>query len=491
MSGSIPADGETGWGAEFRDWLLTSHDASGNTVDASKVVSVTAYGATGDGVTDDTTAIQAAIDQAITVNGCCYLPVGTYKISSPLVIDGGCTIKGESFGIHWGTAVAMGGQAGYMPLASPFFQGAIINMITAGTDAIQIAAVGESVNVHDLGVVMGTESGSVMFQNTGHGFSVLPPVSGTFLDTGIWSSHWSNVAVYGHDGDHYGFSFTNLEHCLMELLSSFGGGGINHDSNYRGYSGPACGNSVWVRPYVTVVAPGAAHGVHIGATYTVQLDQWVRPQVWMFKPSTTVAGISVTGPTTSQYAWKGTHAQMSTIDSPDWESGVGGTLVDLGKDYLDGFWYVGPNISFTGTTNVFGGYVNARLTTDGIIGSLNLPGSLSGHSAKAISTFTAGAALGTSPPSFVLNDTTVMRGYVQFGSGTSPTTGTMMTGAIPAGYAGAGNAMVVVAPTNAATAALGLYVSVTGTSSFAIGCATAPAASQSNTTYGLVYQLMT
>ena len=45
------------------------------------VVNVKDFGAVGDGVTDDTAAIQAAIDYA---EGEVYFPVGNYKISSSL-----------------------------------------------------------------------------------------------------------------------------------------------------------------------------------------------------------------------------------------------------------------------------------------------------------------------------------------------------------------------------------------------------------------------
>ena len=48
------------------------------------LVSVKDFGAKGDGTTDDTSAIQAAIYQADTYGGCVYLPAGTYKISSAL-----------------------------------------------------------------------------------------------------------------------------------------------------------------------------------------------------------------------------------------------------------------------------------------------------------------------------------------------------------------------------------------------------------------------
>lgn len=56
---------------------------------------VTSYGATGDGTTDDTAAIQAAIDAtSATIGGVVFFPQGTYKISSALVMDKYITLKG-------------------------------------------------------------------------------------------------------------------------------------------------------------------------------------------------------------------------------------------------------------------------------------------------------------------------------------------------------------------------------------------------------------
>lgn len=51
------------------------------------LVSVKDFGATGDGTTDDTTAIQAAIYYAQTNGGCVYLPAGIYIISSSLNVQ--------------------------------------------------------------------------------------------------------------------------------------------------------------------------------------------------------------------------------------------------------------------------------------------------------------------------------------------------------------------------------------------------------------------
>lgn len=54
------------------------------------------YNAVGDGVNDDTAEIQAAIDAAETDGGgTVYFPDGTYKISSPLLLHSGVTLKGN------------------------------------------------------------------------------------------------------------------------------------------------------------------------------------------------------------------------------------------------------------------------------------------------------------------------------------------------------------------------------------------------------------
>ncbi len=66
------------------------------------VYNVTAKGASGNGSTDDTAAIQAAINDCIASSngGIVYFPAGTYKITNPLNISmkNGCTLRGEGHG---------------------------------------------------------------------------------------------------------------------------------------------------------------------------------------------------------------------------------------------------------------------------------------------------------------------------------------------------------------------------------------------------------
>src|SRR5207237_10337810 len=60
------------------------------------VYNVRAYGARGDGIGDDTPALQAAIDAAASTDGGIVLiPTGTYPLSRPLsVTAGGITLAG-------------------------------------------------------------------------------------------------------------------------------------------------------------------------------------------------------------------------------------------------------------------------------------------------------------------------------------------------------------------------------------------------------------
>lgn len=62
------------------------------------VVSVKDFGAKGDGITDDTLAIQAALDAGS--GNTVYFPKGTYICSNTLVLRGGTTIIGAGVG-HW------------------------------------------------------------------------------------------------------------------------------------------------------------------------------------------------------------------------------------------------------------------------------------------------------------------------------------------------------------------------------------------------------
>ena len=71
------------------DFQSTGSSIPTATLSALPVYNVQVYGAKGDGVTDDTAAIQAAINAAVLTGGIVYFPAGTYVLTSYLTITVG------------------------------------------------------------------------------------------------------------------------------------------------------------------------------------------------------------------------------------------------------------------------------------------------------------------------------------------------------------------------------------------------------------------
>jgi hypothetical protein len=68
-----------------------------NALRKGDVFNVKAYGAVGDGVTSDTTAVQAAIAAAVAAGGVVFFPNGNY-LCGTLTVTGGCFIRGAGSG---------------------------------------------------------------------------------------------------------------------------------------------------------------------------------------------------------------------------------------------------------------------------------------------------------------------------------------------------------------------------------------------------------
>lgn len=97
---------QTALGSDFEDGILDVNevnidDANINTLDVNYInckirpwVDVMAYGADGNGTTDDKTAIQAAIDAVPSSGGIVFFPPGTYKITGTLIGDSNITFLG-------------------------------------------------------------------------------------------------------------------------------------------------------------------------------------------------------------------------------------------------------------------------------------------------------------------------------------------------------------------------------------------------------------
>ena len=83
------------------------------TVPVSQFLSARSVGARGDGVTDDTAALQSAISTASTSNKILFVDAGTYKVTSTLNVPGNSRMVGESY------SVIMGSGAYFSNMNSP------------------------------------------------------------------------------------------------------------------------------------------------------------------------------------------------------------------------------------------------------------------------------------------------------------------------------------------------------------------------------------
>lgn len=103
----------------------------------NSVFNVLDFGATGNGTTNDTAAIQAAITAAVTTGGVILLPIGLYLVTSTLVLSGGITLQGAGCGAN-STATSR--------ILWPNTTGFCIQMGNSGTGLVQ------GVHVKDLSI---------------------------------------------------------------------------------------------------------------------------------------------------------------------------------------------------------------------------------------------------------------------------------------------------------------------------------------------------
>lgn len=105
---TLPADGTTPWGNAFRLWASAVESA----IDSA--ANVVRYGAVGDGVTDDTLAVQAAIN-SLTNGGCVYFPPGVYLLGT-ITVYGATTLLGAG---GWATTLRLKAGANAALIQTP------------------------------------------------------------------------------------------------------------------------------------------------------------------------------------------------------------------------------------------------------------------------------------------------------------------------------------------------------------------------------------
>lgn len=113
--------------------LTDSYNAQAKTL-ITPVYNVVGYGAKGDGVTDDTAAVQAAIDALPANGGVVYFPPGDYKITSTLIIPK----AGVSFlgGGMWTTRLRWYATTGKMISVDGYYYFRLSDIALIGSDVV-------------------------------------------------------------------------------------------------------------------------------------------------------------------------------------------------------------------------------------------------------------------------------------------------------------------------------------------------------------------
>jgi hypothetical protein len=108
-----------------------------NSMISGAYINVLDYGAVGDGVADDTVAIQAALDavaskSASSIGGTVFLPSGRYLITAPLGISLGTSILGETSGL---VGIAPSPNSGTTFVLSPYLANGATQWTTSTLNA--------------------------------------------------------------------------------------------------------------------------------------------------------------------------------------------------------------------------------------------------------------------------------------------------------------------------------------------------------------------
>lgn len=181
------------------------------------VVNVKDYGAMGNGVNDDTSAIQAAIDEALTKSGTVYLPPGNYRVTSQLDVDGNgfITIQGA------------GGRTLQSTIDATILSGNVFEVTSL-----------QCVRFSDIQIINHGTTGSNISFSSGEGHSVsnmrLVNAAGNASDMLYYVGAYTEIARS---------SFVNLEPTAYAIRASAVTGKININTNIidNNFGGPGKG----------------------------------------------------------------------------------------------------------------------------------------------------------------------------------------------------------------------------------------------------------
>jgi hypothetical protein len=198
------------------------------------------YGATGNGSTDDTTAILSALN-ACPTGGVVYLPAGTYVTSAPIIVPPTVTLLG-SHGTHLDTI-----STSIMPSAS-FSGAAVIQMVDQTTGGYATESWEQRIyqlSINGTNLPGGNTVDGIQFTGLVHGVYLQDIYITAVGGHGMASVTNSSGTSYSHRGHRivvnasgsYGYSLSMTD-CTWTDLQAIACGGTSHGGFFIG----TCGN---------------------------------------------------------------------------------------------------------------------------------------------------------------------------------------------------------------------------------------------------------
>lgn len=250
------------------------------------VVSVKDFGAVGNGTTDDTAAIQAAIDYAAAnaLGATIFLPAGRYLITDAIRVLAGVTLQGDTsgdiYGLHENIAGSPRGTEILLSTTLPTARvwtdigsagTAVGTLDTSITYRVGVAAIGKGITIRDLAIQSGGSSDGtgcwdiLLFTGAATRFSMenvelrgYTNKAGWYADATWGATQSGGIApLTQYHIDNYGFTFVpgrnNNEITLKDCMIQAGQWGIymkgsertaitssNSIYSYGGFSDLAC-----------------------------------------------------------------------------------------------------------------------------------------------------------------------------------------------------------------------------------------------------------
>lgn len=329
---TLPADGWTWlqYDVTSSRWRVLGSGTGGSA--SSIYLNVKDYGAVGNGTTDDTTSIQAAIDAAADYETI-FFPTGTYKITATLVIDSPCRLLGAAAYPNW------------------YNESTRIVMATANTTAIGLSTFESQITVEQLHILGpgGGSSGVGIYSsanvNLWHtkvsGFydgvyiddSLGTPPSSAFYNhlTQSWFNGNTNAGVVLHSNTNN----TVVSECYLALNAY----GLQADGGGYGLRIVNCSVEANSAAGISIDGDGISQstsGVVISGNYFEQLASGGSP----------TADISI-GPATTVY---------STL--------IEGNFM-VGSD-VSGLWHI--DVNYANTVTIIGNFIGSTSETGAIRG---------------------------------------------------------------------------------------------------------------------------